>query len=133
MPKLIKLVNNKRFKLFIWIIILVPVGLATKFYNGPLDYWIANKFSGIIYIMFWSFLFALLFKNKSPGIICLIVLLVTVFLELTQLISTPVLEDLRNNFIFRSLIGNSFSWSDFPYYIIGSLISYINLFCITYR
>ncbi|MDP8241552.1 MAG: DUF2809 domain-containing protein, partial [Candidatus Celaenobacter antarcticus] len=56
--------------------------------------------------------------------IAIVVLLTTCTLEFTQLWRPQFLETLRDNFIIRTIIGNSFSWSDFPYYIIGSIAGF---------
>jgi hypothetical protein len=42
-----------------------------------------------------------------------------------QLLDKPFLEIIRSNFIGQTIIGNSFSWSDFPYYIVGSVLGYL--------
>ncbi|OPX24613.1 MAG: hypothetical protein B1H05_04835 [Candidatus Cloacimonas sp. 4484_140] len=68
------------------------------------------------------FLFFIKFK---PALIATAVFLITCVLEFTQLWKPEFLEILRENFLVRTVIGNSFTWSDFPYYVIGSLIGFV--------
>jgi hypothetical protein len=42
----------------------------------------------------------------------------------------PFLEVLRSNFIGRTILGSSFNWTDFPYYLVGSGLGYIWLLLI---
>jgi len=49
------------------------------------------------------------------------VFIVTCLLECLQLWHPPFLEVLRSGFIGRTIIGTSFVWSDFIYYVLGCL------------
>jgi len=67
---------------------------------------------------------ALCFKRLKPVQIAVIVLAGTCSVEFLQLWRPPLLELLRRNFIGVTILGNAFTWSDFPYYFLGSLIVY---------
>lgn len=117
--------KTARARLWILVIIagLIPVGFAFKLYRGPGHWWFNNCGAGVIYVMFWClvvYLFIPRRKNIVP--ICVSVLGVTVGLEFLQLVSTPGLRVLRNNFWARSLIGSTFSLLDFPHYFMGCLL-----------
>lgn len=48
----------------------------------------------------------------------------TCILEFLQLWHPPFLELIRSYLIGRLLIGTSFSWWDFPHYLVGCLIGW---------
>jgi len=101
------------------IIILIPIGLYSKFYTGPASSWVNNSLGGILYVIFWSLVFATIFLNSNPWKIVSIVFLTTCLLEFLQLYHPFYLESIRGNFIGRALIGSSFSWLDLLHCVIG--------------
>ena len=111
--------------ILISIIIIVPLGIYTKFYSGQAARWVNDSLGGVLYVIFWC-LFAFLFlSNTKPWKIATAVFAVTCFLEFLQLWQPPLLEYLRSNFIGRTILGTSFTWSDFPYYIVGCGIGWL--------
>jgi len=107
------------------LLLLVPIGLSTKFYSGPFELWVRNFSGGILYEMFWIWLIELLRPQKRPWITGVFVLAVTTALEFLQLWHWSILENVRTTFIGRTLIGTSFTWMDLPYYAIGTVIGVI--------
>ena len=107
------------------VVIITIIGFGSKFYNGPLNDWVNNSLSGMFYVIFWCLLIFLVYK--SPIKIAHIVFLVTTILEFMQLWHPPILEKIRSTFIGRTLIGNSFVWTDIIYYLIGCIIAYLFL------
>ncbi|MDY7033489.1 MAG: DUF2809 domain-containing protein [Thermodesulfobacteriota bacterium] len=83
-----------------------------------------NSLSGVFYEVFWCLLILLLFNNAKPWIIAICVLTVTSLLEFLQLWHPPFLEWIRSCFIGKALLGTSFTWSDFPYYIVGCAVGW---------
>jgi hypothetical protein len=55
----------------------------------------------------------------------IVVLLATCALEFLQLWHPPFLEYLRSSFIGRTVLGTSFAWLDFPYYVLGCWIGWL--------
>lgn len=105
------------------IIVLIPLGLYTKFYTGPLYTWVNNSFGGVLYVIFWSVLVFLFIPKISPWIICGFVLVITSILEFLQLWHPDFLELLRSGFLGRALLGTTFSGLDFLHYIFGFIIA----------
>ena len=98
---------------------LVPVGLYSKVYAGPLAEWVNNSLGGVFYVLFWCLvIFGCLPKARPRGI-ALAVVAVTGGLEFLQLWHPPFLEWLRSYGLGQILLGTTFAWSDFPYYVIG--------------
>lgn len=101
------------------------IGLYSKFYTGSFHIWINNSLGGVFYEIFWCLLAYLLFNNILR--ITVSVFLITCTLEFLQLWHPLFLEYIRSYFIGRTLLGTSFVWSDFIYYFIGCVISYLIL------
>lgn len=106
---------------------LIPLGFATKFYTGPFASWVNNSLGGIFYEIFWCLVIFFIYPSLKSHLIALIVFIVTSALEFTQLWHAPFLEQIRESFIGRTLIGTSFTWTDFPYYAIGCVVGYFLL------
>ena len=107
------------------ILIIVPLGLYSKFYSGQAENWVNNSLGGVLYVIFWC-LFAFLFlSNTKPSKIAAVVFAVTCFLEFLQLWHPTFLEFLRSNFVGRTILGTSFTWLDFPYYLVGCGIGWL--------
>ncbi|SKB15577.1 conserved membrane hypothetical protein [Planktothrix sp. PCC 11201] len=113
--------------IFISLIALIPIGLASKFYRGPLDLWFNNSVGGVFYVMFWVLLVVLINPKLSPGWVAFWVFIVTSSLEFAQLWKPPFLEGIRAYLLGRLLLGTTFSWWDFPYYIIGCGLVWLGL------
>ena len=113
---------RSRFQLALAILIITPLGFATKFYSGPLAWWVSDFLGGFLYVIFWCLVWTFLLPKISELRICLWVLGVTCGLEVLQLWHPFFLEWIRSFFIGRSIIGTTFVWMDFPYYIIGSIV-----------
>jgi hypothetical protein len=109
---------------FFSLIIIVPIGFYSKFYRGPAAAWVNDSLGGVFYGIFWCLLILLFLPRVKPWIIALSVLVVTCILEFMQLGHPPLLELLRSNFIGRTLLGTTFTWTDFPYYFLGSGIGW---------
>lgn len=107
--------------------ILIPIGFYSKLYSGIGHEWVNNKLGGVFYEIFWCLVFFIFLPKLKPSVITILVFFITCILEFVQLLNNPVLEIIRSNFIGRTLIGNSFTWSDFLYYFIGSLCGYFIL------
>jgi hypothetical protein len=124
-----KFIQSRKITI-IFLFLIVPIGFYTKFYSGPAHVWVNNSFGGLLYEIFWCLVFFFLFPKTKPFKIALWVLLVTCSLEFLQLWHPPFLEYLRENFIGRTILGNSFNRNDFPYYFAGSLMGYYVLILI---
>jgi len=110
----------KRLLTLLSIIIIVPLGLATKYYQGSGCAWINSHLGGLFYVIFWCLVFYLIFINGKPVVIASCVLGVTIILEFLQLIHTPFLEVIRDTYLGKALIGTSFNPIDFIFYVIGA-------------
>lgn len=108
-------------------IILIPIGLLSKYYNGPGSEFINNNLGGAIYVVFFIILASLVFPNAGPLKISLIVLFSTCLIEFSQLLDVAFLSNLRKNSIIRLLIGTTYNSFDFVFYFLGFGTGYIFL------
>ena len=106
------------------LILIIPTGFYSKFYRGPAAAWVNDSLGGVFYEIFWCLLILLFLPRVKPWIIALCVSVVTCILEFMQLWHPPFLEILRSNFMGRTLLGTTFTWTDFPYYFLGSGIGW---------
>lgn len=120
------LIYNNRVFIVLSLIIVIPLGFGLKYYSGPLSGWVNNNAAGILFEVFWI-LFVFLFVTKEEVLnkIPVLIFIITSFLEFLQLWHPTFLEIIRSNFLGRTLIGTTFSWLDFPHYILGCIIGWI--------
>ena len=107
--------------------VIVPLGLVLKFYQGPGQAWLNDTFGGVPYEIFFVLLAAYIWPAASPGRIAIAVCLATCGLEFLQLWQPPWLQAIRATLPGRLVLGNTFSWTDFPYYFIGSGLGWLGL------
>ena len=110
---------------FISLLFIIPIGFYSKFYSGPAANWVNDSLGGVFYEIFWCLVLFLCFKNSKPWRIAFFVLIITCILEFLQLWHPPFLEIIRGSFIGRTILGTSFTWSDFPYYFLGSWFGWL--------
>jgi hypothetical protein len=103
------------------LIIIVPVGFYSKIYSGAFNEWINNSLGGFFYVIFWCLVVRLFSGYRNSFYISVIVLTVTCLLEFLQLWHPSFLEWLRSCFIGQTILGTTFNWYDFIYYILGAI------------
>ncbi len=119
------MLSHTRCYYLIILLVLTPLGFASKFYNGPGAWWCNNYASGILYEMFWCLLIMLFLPYANTIWVVCSVLGITFFLEFLQLWHPLFLESIRSTFIGSALIGTTFTWWDFPHYLIGCFAGWL--------
>jgi hypothetical protein len=112
-------VNSKRETLAALLVLIVPLGFATKFYSGPASSWVDSYGGGILYEVFWILTVLLVWPRLSPVCVAGGVFAATSALEVLQLFHPPFLEAIRGTLLGHALIGSTFAWWDFPHYAVG--------------
>ena len=111
---------------FLSLVVVTPVGLGLKLYSGPGRHWANNYAAGAAYVVFWCLVALFLWpRPEVRGRIAASVLAITSALEVAQLWHPPILEQARQSFLGRALIGTSFDWWDFPHYFVGFLLGWL--------
>jgi len=119
-----KLVKTDRVRFLVVLSLVTPLGFFTKLYSGPGSTWVASHAGGFLYVVFWIFVVLALFPRLSRLSVALTVAIATSALEFAQLWHLPFLERIRSTFLGGALLGATFGWSDFPYYLAGALAGY---------
>jgi hypothetical protein len=114
---------NPRRRLLLCLAFLLPVGLASKLIPGQWAWWIRDYGGGVLYVVFWTLVLAALRLDWRRRTVVLTVLAITCSLEFLQLWHPAPLEAVRATFVGHGLLGSTFSWWDFPHYLLGSLIA----------
>lgn len=117
--------SKRNLQTLLSMLVVTPLGFASKFYSGPAEEWVRNSLSGVFYVIFWCLLLFFCFHRLKPASIALIALLITCSLEFLQLWRPIPLEYLRKTFVGRAVLGTTFTWRDFPYYGLGAVIGWI--------
>ncbi|PIS27783.1 MAG: DUF2809 domain-containing protein [Candidatus Marinimicrobia bacterium CG08_land_8_20_14_0_20_45_22] len=117
----------KYFLTILIILVITPIGFATKSYEGIGERWMHNYGGAILYEIFWCLILFLVFQKLRPYLNALYVFISTSILEIAQLWHPPFLVAIRSTYLGRTILGTTFVWVDFLYYLIGSLIGYFML------
>jgi len=102
--------------------VVIFLGVASKFYAGPAQIWVRWQAGGILYVMSWMLLALLIWPMVSLRFVATTVLACTCLLEVLQLWHPAALDGIRSSFIGHALIGSTFSWWDFPNYVLGAVL-----------
>lgn len=105
------------------LVVITPLGFATKFYGGPGAAWVNSYAGDIFYPIFWYFLFFFLCPNSRKWPVAAGVFWFSTAVEFTQLLDNGVLSWMRSSFIGRTLVGTGFVWADIFYYLVGSVLA----------
>ena len=112
---------NPRAKAFLLLLILIPLGFGTKYYQGPGQELFNNSVAGTLYVVFWCvavfWAFPRLPAMKNTVLVCSF----TCILEVLQLWHPPFLDAIRNTFLGRAILGTTFAPMDFFFYVMGAV------------
>lgn len=115
-----------RKQIIICFLLITPLGVFFKFYQGPGGWWFNEYGAGLLYEIFWILVIFSFLPNKDLiNRIPLGVFIATSALEVLQLSHFWILEEIRSTFLGRALIGTTFVWWDFPHYAIGCIIGWL--------
>ena len=104
--------------------VIALIGLGAKAYRGPAQLFV-NHYgpASVAYeIVFMLLTFAVWPSPRFIYRIAVVVCVATSIIEILQLFHPPWLVAIRSTFLGRCVLGNSFSWMDFPAYVIGCAI-----------
>ena len=118
--------SQVRPRIFISLCTIVPLGFLIKFYSGSGHEWFNYYGAGALYEIAWILFFFLIFPHKGAiNVITIWVFIITCVLEVLQLWHPLILEQIRASFLGSTLIGTTFSWLDFPHYVLGCALGWL--------
>jgi Protein of unknown function (DUF2809) len=109
-----------RLALLCSMIIIVLLGYWVRF-RGVFPEWLNDALGSLAYEIFWILLVVWLLPRAALWQVALGVCLATCAIEFLQLYQPDWLQALRRTLPGRLVLGNQFSWADFPAYVVGSL------------
>jgi hypothetical protein len=117
---------SRRWAILLSLCIVTPLGFWMWLYRGPSRVWLNYYASGAVYEIFWCLTVFFFWpqRQKIPKI-ALGVFVITCLLEFLQLWKPVFLERIRATFLGSALIGTDFTWGQFPYYALGSVIGWL--------
>lgn len=110
--------------LIICIIIIIPLGYFVRF-HAPAPEWINDSLGSIAYQILLMLLVAFFLPKAEPVWLAIWVCLASCAIEFLQLWQPPFLQAIRATLPGRLILGNTFTWSDFPFYFIGSFVGWL--------
>ncbi len=118
---------SPRTKALVILVLLVPAGFGAKAYEGAGSELMNNSLAGSLYVVFWCVALFGLFPAINALVNVVSVLSITSAIEFLQLWKTPLLDSVRDTFLGKTLLGTTFSPSDFAYYLIGAVAGFLLL------
>jgi hypothetical protein len=120
-------VKNHRPRFALCLLLTVLLGVGSFLLQGTSLDGIANFAGGGLYVIALIFFILALapkysqLQHRLP--LCAFAFLFTCAIEFLQLWHLPILESIRSTLPGRLVLGNTFSWMDFPAYFVGALVA----------
>lgn len=105
--------------------IMVPLGYWVRFLNLPGFEFVSDFLGSVAYEIFWIAWVLSMAPRWQVTPVAIAVCLLTCGIEVLQLWQPAWLQALRSTLPGRLVLGNTFSWQDFPAYIVGSSIGWL--------
>lgn len=110
-----------RLALVVSMVLIVPLGYWVRFAEGEGPPWLHDALGSVAYEVFWILLLMFGVPTLSPLWAASTICIATCALEVLQLWQHPVLLAMRATLVGRLVLGNTFTWTDFPAYFVGSV------------
>ncbi len=127
-PSSIILFLLKRKWIILSLFVIMPAGFLFKGYSGPGHKWFNNYGAALLYEVFWCLVvFFFIPRKKYATRIAVSIFIITSMLETLQLWHPWFLQKVRLTFLGKALLGTTFVWWDFPYYLLGCFIGWLGM------
>ena len=111
----------------LFIILVAALGFASKLLPAFESTWVANHLAGLFYVTEITLVLFLVFPDHEAFVLALAAFLLTSVLELLQLWNPEFLAFIRSSFWGQTILGSSFNWYDYPFYLLGSGLGWLLL------
>lgn len=105
-------------------VLIVPLGYWVRFAEAAGSAWLHDALGSVAYEVFWVLLLVFWVPTLSPLWAAIAICIATCALEVLQLWQHPILLAMRATLIGRLVLGNTFTWADFPAYLVGSAVGW---------
>ncbi len=119
--------SKSRVTLLKFFIIIAPLWVSVKLYQGPYQNLMQNYFSCILYIIFWGLVIQMVFPGLREKPLLAAVFLITCAIELLHWQNPGLFSSFDVVVFDRTLLGANYSLHKIPYYGVGAFISYFIL------
>lgn len=119
--------KNYRVTLLVGMALIIPLGYSVRFAPGlglPL---LQDIVGSLAYQVLLMLIAAFFYPRASLVKVAVLVCLASCAIELLQLWQLPLLQTIRATWAGRVILGNTFTASDFPPYVMGSFLGWLAL------
>jgi hypothetical protein len=114
-------------KTIVLIVIITALGFSAKLVPHGEATWLSNQLAGLFYVTELSLILYLFFPEHFIILLVIAAFLLTSMVEFMQLWHPAFLEPIRSSFLGHTIIGSTFSWLDFPWYVGGAVLGWLLL------
>ena len=113
------LIKRNGFTYIILVIIVMILGLSTRYFKAHLPNLINLYLGDILWALMIFFMIGFLFRSKETRWIGALAFLFSFGIEISQLYHSQWIDDIRNTRLGGLVLGYGFLWSDLVSYSIG--------------
>ncbi|MDQ3393767.1 MAG: DUF2809 domain-containing protein [Bacteroidota bacterium] len=117
--------SRNRGKYFLYIIITISFGMASRKYGMHLPEIVAVFTGDILWAVMIYFIIGFIFRIMHPFKVAIFALLFCFLIELSQLYQASWIINIRKTTIGALLLGQGFLWSDLICYSLGIMLGYL--------
>ncbi len=103
--------------------IVIAMGLGSRKYGDSLPGFVADNAGDALWTVAALVALAIVFPGWSSIRLGVVALSISVGVEFSQLIDTPILNSIRANGIGRLFLGRGFVWLDLIRYSVGAIVA----------
>ncbi len=119
--------RNTVIKTIVFIVLVAALGVVSKMLPAWEGTWVSNHLAGAFYVVELSLILYLFFPEHFSVLLVTFAFLLTSLVEFFQNWHPAFLEPFRSTFVGHTILGSTFSWLDFPWYIAGAFIGWLLL------
>jgi glycopeptide antibiotics resistance protein len=119
--------KSYRLALLVCIVLIIPFGYSIRFASGlglPL---LQDIIGSLAYQVLLMLLVAFFYPRLSLAKVAVGVFIFSAAIEFLQLWQSPFIQAVRATWAGRVILGNTFTWADFPPYALGCLLGWVGL------
>jgi len=109
------------------ILVVAALGVLSKILPSSPESWVSNHLAGAFYVVELTLILYLIFPDHLSAVLVLAAFLLTSLVEFLQNWHPDFLEPVRASFVGHTILGSTFSWLDFPWYVAGAFIGWLLL------